>query len=81
MGSMELLGYLNTINNTPLNQISESYISDVISRALDVAEQSSIALGSVNVVADGIENMGGDLPAAMNVSEEVGAGPSAGDAR
>lgn len=69
--SAELLGYLNVIQATPIDQISESYISDVITRALSVAEQSSIALGAVDDVADGVEQIGGAFPAAIDVATEA----------
>jgi len=69
--SAELLGYLNVIQATPIDQISESYISDVITRALSVAEQSSIALGAVDDVADGVEQLGGTFPAAIDIATEA----------
>ena len=72
--SMELLGYVNVVQSTPINQLNEAYIEDVIDRALSVAEQSSIALGAVDDLADGIEQIGTNFPAAMDVSGAAGAG-------
>jgi hypothetical protein len=66
--SAELLNYVNVVQSTPINQLNEAYIEDVIDRALSVAEKSSIALGAMDDVADGIEQIGNNFPAAMDVA-------------
>jgi hypothetical protein len=69
-----LLQQLQVVQDTPLNQLNESYVKGVIQQALDVAEESSIALGAVDDLAEGIESFGGNLPAAMDVTAATDAG-------
>jgi hypothetical protein len=74
MESAELLNYVNVVQSTPTSQLNEAYIEDVIDRALSVAEKSSIALGAVDDLADGIEQIGSNFPAAMDVAGAAGTG-------
>lgn len=72
--SAKLINSISVVQNTKIGQLNEAYIEDVIARALKVAEQSSIALGAVDDMADGIEQIGDDLPAGMDIGQAVAAG-------
>src|SRR3989304_6714065 len=64
--SAELLGVLNVVQTTPIDGLNEAYIGTVIERALQVAEQTSVALGSVDDLADGSRQLSTEFPAAMD---------------
>ena len=72
--SAKLIDYISVVQSTPLSQLNEAYIEDVIDRTLDMAEQTSVALGAVDDLADGIEQIGDNVPAGVDVGQTIGAG-------
>jgi hypothetical protein len=72
--SAKLIDYISVVQSTPLSQLNEAYIEDVIDRTLDMAEQTSVALGAVDDLADGIEQIGDNLPVGVDIGQTIGDG-------
>jgi len=72
--STGLVNSVSAIQSTPLTQINESAIAQTRADALKAAESSAIALGSIDDLADSIESIGSNLPAAFNPFQRAGEG-------
>ncbi|MDK1119100.1 MAG: hypothetical protein QGM50_09975 [Anaerolineae bacterium] len=72
--SAELFKIISAIQSVPLQQLNEAYLGQTIERALSIAEDASIALGAADDLADGIEQIGGVLPGAIDIGQAASQG-------
>ena len=72
--SAGLVNSVSAIQNTPLTQLSENAVSQTRASALQAAESSAIALGSIDDLATSIESLGGNLPAAFDPFQRAAEG-------
>ena len=70
----ELAAAVEAVYAAPLAQLSEEAVAQARRKALEVAEQSAIALGAADDLADGIQALGGVLPAALDVGQAASEG-------
>jgi hypothetical protein len=72
--SVRLTLMVDAIWQTPIDQLNEDVVAQARTMALDLANESAIALGAVNALANTIQALTPTLPAAEPVMDRIQAG-------